>query len=100
MLELSRRLVKNEDSWTESQDLLIENFLQLRFCTLYELSWWPLKMKSLRNTTLDNHQADMSREKSISYLTSATESTIIKEVIYFSLQRKLWLLELKHHWLA
>lgn len=39
MLELSRRLVKNEDSWTEFQDLLIENFWQLRFCTLYELSW-------------------------------------------------------------
>lgn len=48
-------------------------------------------MKSLRTTTLGNYQVDMSREKNVSYLTSATESTIIK-VIRFSLQRKLQLL--------
>lgn len=40
-------------------------------------------MKSLRTTTLGNYQVDMSREKNVSYLTSATESTIIKVIMLF-----------------
>lgn len=57
------------------------------------------KHEKFKNHYPSNYQVDMSREKNVSYLTSATESTIIK-VICFSLQRKLRLLKLKHHRLA
>lgn len=41
------------------------------------------KHEKFKNHYPSNYQVDMSREKNVSYLTSATESTIIKVIMLF-----------------